>query len=59
MSQKPKKNCKPARRRLAQTLLLLALVPLLGGGCATTKKEHGVTIEKERNFNPFDNLPFL
>ncbi|MFO8026743.1 MAG: hypothetical protein R6U56_03670 [Opitutales bacterium] len=41
-------------------VLFIALVCLLAAsGCATTKTDRGVTIEKQRSSNPFDYIPFF
>jgi len=40
-------------------LLLLALAGLSVAGCASTRTENGVTIEKNRSWNPLDYVPGL
>ncbi|MGB0273477.1 MAG: hypothetical protein ACPGCS_07345 [Opitutales bacterium] len=46
-------------KRILGFVLLAGLLLCSFTGCASTRSENGVMIEKQRNWNPLDYIPYL
>ena len=61
IQDRPQLTTHRSMKNKTKRLLLLALLALtfLALGCTSTRNENGVQIQKQRNWNPLNYIPYL